>query len=163
MARVGVATQKHVHQYFELLRKRFNGEILERQAGPIPIYDGAKEVEKDGVFLVGDAAGVCKNTTGGGIITGIWSAKVLAECFRTGKDYSKALNPLRKELWLHEKVRNTLDRFSDADYEHLVGLMAKPKVKEILYKYPREYPSKFLWRLALAEPRLLGFAKQLII
>ncbi|MBI4146164.1 NAD(P)/FAD-dependent oxidoreductase [Candidatus Woesearchaeota archaeon] len=159
LARVGVATKKHVYQYFELLRQKFGGEIIERQAGPIPIYDGAKHVQKGNIYLVGDAAGVCKNTTGGGIITGIWSARALVECLKSGKSYSKALNPLRRELWLHEHLRNYLDRFSDADYERLVELMQKPRVKRILFDYPREYPSRFLWRLALAEPRLLAFAK----
>lgn len=158
-ARVGVATQKHVHTYFELLRKKFNGEITERQAGPIPIYDGAKCVQKGNVYLVGDAAGVCKNTTGGGIITGIWSANVLADALKQNKDYSRALNPLRRELWLHQKLRNTLDRFSDNNYETLVSLMRSARVKSILNTYPREFPSRFLWKLLLAEPRLgvLGF------
>jgi len=159
LARVGVATKKHVYNYFELLRKKFNGEIVERQAGPIPIYDGAKHVQKDNVFLVGDAAGVCKNTTGGGIITGMWSSEILADCIINNKDYSKALSPLRRELWIHEKLRNMLDKFSDADYERLVDWMSSPKVKKILFDYPREYPSRFVWKLALAQPRLLAFAK----
>lgn len=159
LARVGVATQKHVYKYFELLRQKFDGEIVERQAGPIPIYDGAKNVQRDNVFLVGDAAGVVKNTTGGGIITGMWSSEVLADCIKSGKNYSKALAPLRRELWIHEKLRRMLDKFSDADYERLVGWMSSPRVKRILFNYPREYPSRFVWKLALAQPKLLAFAK----
>lgn len=159
VSRVGVATKKNVYDYFELLRKEFNGEITERQAGPIPIYDGAKSVQKENVYLVGDAAGVCKNTTGGGIITGLWNADVLADCILNRKDYSKALKPLRKELKLHEKLRNMLDKFSDKDYEKLVTLMSGEKVKRILYEHPREYPSRFLWKLVLAEPRLLSYSK----
>lgn len=158
-ARVGVATKKKVHDYFELLRKRFNGEIIERQAGLIPIYDGAKHVQKNNIFLAGDAAGVCKNTTGGGIITGMWSAKVLAESILKGKDYSKALNPLRRELWLHDKMRSMLDQFSNDDYERLVEFMSKAKVKQILESHPREYPSRFVAKLLVAQPKFLAFAK----
>lgn len=162
LSRVGVATQKHVGKYFDLLRDEFNGKVAERQAGPIPIYNGAREVQKDNIYLVGDAAGVVKNTTGGGIITGIWSANILADCIKSGKDYSKALRPLRRELWLHKKIRSMLDRFSDDEYEQLVDWMGSKKVKDILFSYPREYPSKFLWRLALAQPKLLKFAKYVL-
>ncbi len=52
-----------------------------------------------------------------------------------------------------------LDKFSDADYERLVGWMSSPRVKRILFNYPREYPSRFVWKLALAQPKLLAFAK----
>lgn len=158
-ARVGVATKKFVGKYFDVLRQRFNGKIVERQAGPIPIYDGAKNVQKNNIFLVGDAAGFVKNTTGGGIITGIWSAKVLAESIRTNRDYSSSLAPLRKELWIHEKLRNMLDCFSNDDYEQLVEVMKTPKIQEILGSYPREFPSKFVWKLAVADPRLALFAR----
>lgn len=157
--RAGVASQRHVHKYFDLLREKFSGEIVERQAGPIPIFDGAKNVQKGSIYLVGDAAGVVKNTTGGGIITGMWSAKILADCLRNNKNYSRALRPLRRELLLHWKLRNMLDKFSDYDYELLVDMMSKDSVKRILHKYPREYPSKFLWRLLLAQPRLIRFAR----
>lgn len=158
-ARVGVASQKFVHKHFDALRERFSGKIVERQAGPIPIYDGAKSVQKGNVFLVGDAAGVVKNTTGGGIITGIWSSKILAQALKSGKDYSSALNPLRRELWLHEKLRNMLDCFSDSDYEMLVDCLKTQKVKEILSSHPREFPSKFVLKLAMSEPRLALFAR----
>lgn len=161
-SRVGVASKKKVHVFFDMLRERFNGEIVERQAGPIPIYDGARQVQRNNVYLVGDAAGVVKNTTGGGIITGIWSAKILANALKENRNYSKLLRPLRKELWLHKKVRETLDRFSDDDYERLVKYMSSDRVKRILEKYPREYPSKFLWRLLIAEPRFVTFARHLL-
>lgn len=158
-ARVGVASKKNVARSFELLREKFNGEIIERQAGPIPIYEGARHVQKENIFLVGDAAGVCKNTTGGGIITGIWNAHILANSLKNKRDYSSALSPLRRELWLHAKLRTMLDKFSNNDYERLVHWMSKPAVKAILFNHPREYPSKLLWKLAIAEPKLLAFTK----
>lgn len=158
-ARVGVATKKFVGKYFDVLRQRFNGNISERQAGPIPIYDGAKNVQRSNIYLIGDAAGLVKNTTGGGIITGIWSAKILAESIRENKDYSSSLAPLRKELWIHEKLRNMLDCFSNDDYEQLIDVMKTPKIKEILREHPREFPSKFVWKLAVADPRLALFAR----
>ena len=158
-ARVGVAAKKKVYDYFDILRKRFDGEIIERQAGPIPIYNGAKQVQKDNIYLVGDAAGVCKNTTGGGIITGMWSAKVLAKSILNNTSYSKALSPLRRELWIHEKIRRMLDKFSDSDYERLVNWMSNKRVQKVLYENPREYPSRFMLKILLAEPRLLMFLK----
>ena len=126
------------------------------------ICAGVVEIEKY-VFLVGDAAGVCKNTTGGGIITGLWSAKILADSIINGKNYSRMLSPLRHELWLHKLLRNMLDRFSDKDYNNLVRWMNSPRVKKVLKAYPREFPSRFLWRLVLANPRLLSFGRYALV
>ena len=47
---------------------------------------------------LGDAAGFVKDTTGGGIITGMLSSKALAESISSGKNYEKCLKNLRKEF-----------------------------------------------------------------
>jgi hypothetical protein len=66
---------------------------------------------------------------------------------------------LRKELWLHSKLRRMLNKFSDKDYSRLIRWMSKPGIKRILYTHPREYPSRFLIKLIIAEPRLAYFTK----
>jgi len=162
LARVGIAAQKYGFNAYDKLLQLVPGEIVDKQAGPIPLFDPYQPAQKDNVFLVGDAAGLCKNTTGGGIITGMISGKLAAESILTGKSYEKLLAPLRKELRIHQRIRDTLNKFSDADYEKLISWMSSPKVKEILYNYPREFPSRFMWKLFLAQPRLLYFLKHLL-
>lgn len=158
VCRVGLASEKGSSLLFEKLRKMFPGKIIERQAGPIPVFQ-SKKFHKNNVFLVGDAAGMVKNTTGGGIITGLWSADILAGCINSKKSYSRALSPLLRELQIHAKLRRMLNRFSDSDYENLINYMSSPKVKSVLHNYPREFPSQFLLKLVIARPKLLRFVK----
>ncbi len=163
ISRIGLATtnDKDCAGCFQRLMKMAGGEIIARQAAPIPIYNHRRVVEKGNTFLVGDAAGFVKDTTGGGIITGMLSSKTLAESIIKGTSYSKSLKKLRKELWLHSKLRRMLNKFSDNDYARLIRLMSGRRIKSILYTHPREYPSRFLLKLLLAEPRLFYFAKYL--
>jgi len=161
LSRVGVAVtnDKNVAQCFQKLMKMIGGEIVDRQGAPIPIYNHKSVIEKGNTYLVGDAAGLVKDTTGGGIITGMISSKILAESIATGTSYSKNIKKLRKELWIHSKLRSVLNKFSDKDYARLIRWMNNPKVQSILYTHPREFPSRFMLKLLLAEPRFAYFAK----
>ncbi len=161
LSRVGVAVtnDKNCAQCFQGLMKMVGGEIVDRQGAPIPIYNPKSIIEKGNTYLVGDAAGLVKDTTGGGIITGMLSSKILAESLESGTSYSKNVRKLRRELWIHNKLRRILNRFSDKDYSRLIRWMKNPRVQDILYKYPREYPSRFMLKLLLAEPRFAYFGK----
>jgi geranylgeranyl reductase family protein len=158
LARVGLAADKKAKPLFDEFLKQFKGEVVATQAGPIPWYKKRK-ASKDNIYLVGDAAGLTKATTGGGIITGIWSANVLADSLVNKTNYEKNLSKLRRELWIHRKIRSTLNKFKDKDYDKLIKLMSKDKVLRILRDNPREYPSRYLVSLLFAQPRLLSFAK----
>ena len=157
IARVGLAAQKEPRGYFNQFLQRFNGTVLDRQPGPIPIYSGREIVEKGSTYLVGDAAGLVKATTGGGIITGILSAKILAGSLQTGASYTKSLWQWKKELYLHKLLRRMLNNFSEQDYDLLIQYMNKPAVKEVLANHSREYPSRFLLKLLLKQPKFLRF------
>ncbi len=161
LSRIGVATtnDKNCAECFQRLMKMAGGKIVARQAAPIPLYSHKRKAQNGNTFLVGDAGGFVKDTTGGGIITGMLSGKALAKSIITGTSYEKNLKKLRRELWLHSRLRRMLNRFSDTDYSLLIKWMSNPKVKSILYSHPREYPSRLMLRLLLAEPRLLYFSK----
>lgn len=161
LARVGLAVtnDKNCGQCFQRLMRMVGGTIVDRQGAPIPIYNHHSVIEKGNTFLVGDAAGLVKDTTGGGIITGMLSSKILAESIKHGTSYSKNVRKLRKELWIHSKLRRMLNKFTDSDYTRLLSLMNNPRVQRILYTHPREYPSRFMLKLLLAEPRFAYFAK----
>jgi geranylgeranyl reductase family protein len=161
LSRVGVAVtnDKNCAQCFQGLMKMVGGEIVDRQGAPIPLYNHNSTIEKGNTFLVGDAAGLVKDTTGGGIITGMLSSKILAESIAEKTSYSRNIKKLRRELWIHNKLRRVLNKFTDKDYSRLIRLMNNPRVQSILYNHPREYPSRFMLKLLLAEPRLAYFAK----
>lgn len=156
VARVGLASSQNARKFFERFLERCSGEVVDKQAGPIPKYQ-RRRFAKGNVYLIGDAAGLVKSTTGGGVITGLWSAELLAHSVLKGKPYSLALLPLRRELWLHNQLRKMLDRFSEADYDSLLRMMRSPKVQSLLESYPREYPSRLLFRLLMAKPGFLRF------
>jgi len=160
LARVGIATlpENEPKKHFDAFIKKIGGKIKATQAGPIP-WHKPKKVSKNSIYLVGDAAGLVKATTGGGIITGIWSSEILADCIINKKNYEWSLLPLRFELMLHNKLRSMLNKFKDRDYDELLRLISTDNVKEVLKNNPREKPSKFAMALTLASPKLLKFAK----
>ena len=144
MARVGVASEKNVNTYFDLLVKKLNiskNKFVECQAGPIPMYDPKCVTSKDNVYLLGDAAGMVKATTGGGLVYGMRGAKCLADCLKNGKNYEKEWRKsFGKELWFHLQVRNFLNKLKPGDYDKLIYLLNKTD----LGSYNRDYPLKKL-------------------
>ncbi len=162
IARVGLATTTNPQNHFKKLLEQIKGTQIAIQAGPIPWYTGKETVEKNNIYLVGDAAGLAKATTGGGIITAMKSSKILAECIETGKNYTKELKPLRTMLWLHKIIRHALNNFTDQEYNQLIQMMNKQSIKEVLTKYTREEPAKILPRMLLHEPRFLKFATKIL-
>ena len=168
VARIGIAARQKPQQYFEPFVKKYATKILSYQGGPIPLFSralrqfGSISLANDNslpVYLVGDAGGLVKGTTGGGIITGMMSGKLCSQAILEEKNYETMLRPLKKELWIHERLRKLLNNFTDAEYDKLVQLLSKEKIQQILSEHPREFPSKFVWKLLFAEPRLAQFVR----
>ncbi len=157
-----------------MLHERFSGflkikridekDIIDRQAGLIPIYATDIAVQKGKVYLVGDAACHVKATTGGGIVPGLKAAKILAECVFGREDYESALakSGIKRELWTHLQIRKALDRFSNKDYDRLVKMAGQNKVKNILKNVNRDLSSKLVVKLIFAEPRFLGYLRKVL-
>jgi len=162
-ARVGVASRNNPKECFERLLKSKGlkeEDIVDKQGGLIPIYDKGIVVQRGNVFLVGDAAGQVKATTGGGLVPGLKAASILADCIINNKDYSKELKRLNRELGIHLKARQMLNNFSDKDYDKLINLVENNKVKDILKNNDRDSPFKVLRKVVFAEPRFLGFIRK---
>ncbi len=148
------------HFYKFLEQRTGSREILCWESGIIPLYDPNKIIQKENVYLIGDAATQLKSTTGGGIIPSLKAAKTLCDCIVNNKDYNKEFKKQSgKELLLHLKIRNVLNKFSDNDYDRLLKLMNQEKVKKILKKYDRDTPIPLVLNLLLREPRFLLFSK----
>lgn len=162
-ARVGMASRDNPKENFDKflgLKGLKKEDIIDKQGGLIPVYDKNILLQKGNVFLVGDAASHVKATTGGGLVPGLKAATILADCIVNSKDYDKELKKLNRELWVHLKIRKILNNFSDKDYDKLVNLLGKEKVKEVLKNNNRDSPFRVLKKAIFAEPKLLGFIRK---
>jgi geranylgeranyl reductase family protein len=168
IARVGLATKKNANAYFRRflkLKKIKRKDIIEYQGGVIPLYNPSWKIcNADGtIFLVGDAARQVKATTGGGLIPSLLSATALAHSILNNKNYEKEFKKsIGKDLLLSLKIRNVLNKFTDKDYAYLIELFKNKNLKSVIEKFDREFPSTFIMKLLMQEPRLLRFVKYLI-
>ena len=162
-ARLGLGAFENAKDYFyRFLEKRTgNKEILCWESGIFPVYDPDKIIQKDNVYLIGDAATQVKATTGGGIIPSLKAAEILCDCIVNEKNYNNEFKKRKagKELSLHLKIRRILNRFSDEDYDYLLGLMNQDRIKKTLKKYDRDTPIPLILNLLLKEPRFLKYAR----
>ncbi|MFH0867677.1 MAG: NAD(P)/FAD-dependent oxidoreductase [Candidatus Woesearchaeota archaeon] len=161
-ARLGLATFHNAKDYFYRFLKKRTGkkEVLCWESGIIPIYNPKQTIQKGNIYLIGDAASQVKATTGGGIIPSLKAAHTLYNSIINNKDYNKEFKKQSgKELLLHLKIRNALNRLADIDYDNLLKLMNQKKVKNILKKYDRDNPMPLVLNLLLKEPRFLLFSK----
>lgn len=133
-------------------------EPLEFQSAMVPMHRfgnvGNVLSESRNVFAVGDAAAQVKVTTVGGVVTGLHGAKALAHAILNGRNYPKALRELKIELNLHLLVRQVLNRFSEEDYDQLIG-MINGGLKDILEEWTRDELKQSFLRMIWTEPRLM--------
>ena len=73
IVRLGLGAKENTQELFYRFLKKITGkkETVCWESGIFPIYDPKKIIERDNVFLIGDAATQVKATTGGGIIPSI--------------------------------------------------------------------------------------------
>ena len=160
--RIGIGCFENTQNYFYKFLEDRTGkkEILRWESGLIPLYYPKKLIQKDNVYLIGDAATQVKATTGGGIIPSLKAAQTLCDCIINNKNYNKEFKKQSgRELLLHLKIRNVLNKFSDRDYDKLLTLMSQEKVREVLKKYDRDTPIPLVANLLLKEPRFLYYSK----
>lgn len=165
-ARLGIGCFEDAQEHFYRFLKSRTGkkEILCWESGLIPLYSPKKTIQKDNVYLIGDAATQVKATTGGGIIPSLKAAQTLCNCIINNKDYNREFKRQSgRELLLHLRIRGMLNKFSDKDYDKLLSIMDKEKVRKILKKYDRDTPIPLVANLLLREPGFLYFAKTLFL
>ena len=132
-------------------------KILEWQSGFVPLYDKNYRTSNENVYLVGDAAGMVKASTYGGLVTGLIGTRELSNVLGRG-NYERAWRKkIGKDLDRALLVRKMLDRFNEKDYEELLRLCKGKKVKNILESYDRDHLSRFFWKMVINEPRFLKF------
>ena len=158
-ARIGVVAERECKADFERLMRLKNAKFICHQSGLIPVYDSGLKTENNGVYLIGDAAGQVKCSTHGGILFSMIAGKCLAKAITEKKSYDALWRKeLGWDLWLNLKIRNTLHKFSEKELNDLVELFSQEKLKKVLASHVRDFPSKFLFKLLVKEPRLLKFS-----
>jgi len=162
VARLGIGCFENVQEHFYKFLKGRTGKknVLCWESGLIPVHNPKKIIQKGNIYLIGDAATQVKATTGGGIIPSLKAAQTLCDCIINKKNYNKEFKKQSgRELLLHLRIRNALNKFSDKDYDRLLDLMSQEKVRKILKKYDRDTPIPLVANLLLREPRFLLFSK----
>lgn len=162
IARVGLAMRKNSRTYFDKFMTEHGFKVKEMQAGTIPVYHPAQQLQQENCYLLGDAAGFVKATTLGGLVPGLKQAEILADCIAHDKNYQQAVKPLARKLKLHLLVRRILDKFSDDDWDRLVSYINKPTVQKVFEKYTRDNPVPLVLMAVLKEPRFLRFGKYIV-
>ena len=166
IARIGVGCFENAQHYFYKFLKNRTGkkDVICWESGLIPLYKQKKIIQKNNIYLIGDAATQVKATTGGGIIPSLKAAQTLCDCIINNKNYNNEFRKKSgKELLLHLKIRNMLNKFSDKDYDKLLVLMSQEKIRKILKKYDRDTPIPLVANLLLREPRFLNFLKYFFV
>jgi geranylgeranyl reductase family protein len=151
-ARVGLFANASYQQLTlilnELLGKRSElrgATILKKYYGVIPRHDPHKQLVKDRVLLLGDAASQVKPTTGGGLIMGFVSAEIASkaaskalETSNTERlaDYDKQYQErFKKELKVQLMVHRIFKSLSDDDLEYMFRKLKQEGAEAIISQY----------------------------
>ncbi len=152
IARVGIGALKDSDLYFKkFLAMLENPEIIDYQAGLIPIYDPNPKRQNNNVYLLGDAALHVKALSGGGILKGMLAAEELSNALLKNLDYEKLWRKrIGMDLWINLKIRQMLNKFSNEDYNKLIRLANE----NALSSFNREFPKQSLFKSVLKSPKL---------
>lgn len=132
-------------------------KVLEIHAGLIPVYNKKETFQKGSVYIAGDAASLVKATTGGGLVPGLKSAVVLADCIKNNKNYRKSLKKIRRELGFHLLAGKILGRMEKSDFEKLVEKFSKEKNKRIIESIGRDSLTKIIPKVLISEPGMMRY------
>ena len=156
--RVGVASRTNPKEHFEKLLRKYKGKIIAKQGGLIPLFNPYANFCRKNIFLIGDAAGFVKATTGGGIIPGLKSAEILARSLKNNLSYKTGIYlHLFPSLWLHLKMRRLMDSFNQEEWNNFIKEMSKGNSKRVLQGVNRDQLFKLISKTALSNPRILKY------
>lgn len=164
VSRIGVGSlnAEVVNNKLEFLRKMLGvkkNEVKEVNAGLIPVHNPSKRVFKEinnaSVYLLGDAAGIVKATTGGGIIP---CFKMINESYsnilkREGLKFGRT----RLELTSHLLIRGLINGLNQAELDELFRILDCDSVKKVLKEYNRDNSINLVKNLLMNKPELLKF------
>lgn len=135
-----------------------------------------KRLVQDRIILVGDAAGMAKPTSGGGIYMGLVASEHLAAVvtprLRDDRLTVRHLRPyerrvkrtIAKELRKGDWLRELYIRFRDDDLNRFARLLQGDKVRRVIEgQGDIDYPSRLVLPLLRAQPRLGPFFAKVLL
>lgn len=141
------------------VKAKYSGGMLDFVVGGIPIGPQEKTVS-DGIILAGDAAGQAKPTSGGGIYTGAFAAKiagkVAAKAAFEGDTSAKRLSEydqlwrkgIGKELEIGMKIHDYMGKLEDRQLNDLIGSLNTPSILNTITEYgDMDHPSILMRKL----------------
>lgn len=143
--------------------------------GAIPLGLRRRLVQ-DRVMLVGDAAGMAKPTSGGGILMGLIGSEHLAhvadDALRRDLLEEEELRPyerrvrrvIGRDLRKGGLLRDLYVRFRDEDLDKMAHLLSTPKAKAAIERHGDiDYPHRLILPLLFAQPRLVPFFAKVML
>lgn len=178
--RVGLCSSDKPFYYFRRMFKNIGSKEILKNAKPISYVAGAvpfgvaDKTYDDSVMIVGDAAAQVKPTSGGGIFTGLVSAKhcgnVAVSALEEENFSSKRLSEYQK-LWYNDigdelktgmRLRKIFRKLSDNDFEKIFNILDDEEILELISKYGDiDYPSN-LAKILVKKPKMLKLIGSLV-
>jgi digeranylgeranylglycerophospholipid reductase len=174
-ARIGLAGRTGVKERFSAFIRRFGPRFspVHLVTGTIPL--GTMPVTYgSSTLFVGDAAGMAKPTSGGGVYTGIRSARhaaaVAAECCEAN-DFSDAAlreyelrwkSDFGKDLAMGFRIFSLRQKIGPDDMSRIIQSLSSPRVKELIVRYGDMDRPGILVRKLLTDPTLLPLIAPLL-
>jgi geranylgeranyl reductase family protein len=165
--------------------QRYLNDLLERQhwsqADKVRTYSGIiplghlERTFTQGALLAGDAAGMAKPLSGGGLYTGMTAgtlaADTLKEAFERDDLSAEFLSRYERrwqeafgsELRNSYRVRNLFVRMSDRDLDRMGARLDTDKVRNVLAEGDIDFPTALAPRVLKACPSLLAVAPLLLL
>lgn len=166
-ARIGLCGTKNVPELFAAFKKQFTTMNVHSVTGTIPI-GVRKETYGNGWMLAGDAAGFPKPTSGGGVYTGVRSARYAADvaikALELGDTSAKALSGY-ENLWKNDfgrelsvglaalKIRRSM---STSDMDAGIDVLRDPEILAMIAESGDMDRPAALIKLLLKRPEVLA-------
>ncbi|KLK87553.1 geranylgeranyl reductase [Methanoculleus sediminis] len=160
-ARVGLCAREHAKDHFDRFTARYGQNSLHLVSGVIPLGVMPRTYGRR-TLVVGDAAGFAKPTSGGGIYTGVRSAKhaaaVAAACCARGefdderlRDYERCWKEdFGKELDIGMKALHMRQRMTPEEIDRLCRALDDPDLIATIVEHgDMDRPGTLLRKLAL--------------
>jgi geranylgeranyl reductase family protein len=168
-ARVGLCGEGDLRKRLSDLLNPYEGSVLHLVSGALPL-GVINRTYGSRTLIVGDAAGMVKPTSGGGIYTGVRAARhaaaVAAECCRKGsfRDEDLALyekmwrEDIGRELTVGMALYRARRGLSAADVDAIISALRDPDiVREIVELGDMDRPAALVRRLGM-HPRVIRAA-----
>jgi geranylgeranyl reductase family protein len=172
-ARIGLCSQTQVPERFAAFQKKFGSDSTHLVTGTLPLGLMPKTYGSRTLF-VGDAAGFAKPTSGGGVYTGIRSARhaaaVAGRCCESDTFSDAALGEyeqrwredIGRELELGYRIFLMRQKISATDVDTLIRALDDPDTLRTIVEYGDMDRPGFLIKKLLVKPAILRCAAPLI-